>query len=138
MIFRSTDNGAAIGAFGPVAAHVYDDVFVNMTTLYPYEDVITVTVTAGRDLPFYLRVPTWATTATITVNGQAHPVTAGAMNSVSKQAWTIILALLTLCSAVFPLVRRDYHPARPQAQDPPGALVGNVSMVVQAHVTLPL
>jgi DUF1680 family protein len=115
MIYRSTDNGAAIGAFGPVAAQVYEDVFVNMTTLYPYDDVITVTVTAGRELPFYMRVPAWATSATITVNGQAQPVTAGAMNDVTRLVSWFVVADLNLRFLVCALSWGHYSPARSQA-----------------------
>eukprot|EP00730_Choanoeca_flexa_P005004 TRINITY_DN11863_c0_g1_i7.p1 TRINITY_DN11863_c0_g1~~TRINITY_DN11863_c0_g1_i7.p1 ORF type:complete len:804 (+),score=132.67 TRINITY_DN11863_c0_g1_i7:207-2414(+) len=93
LIFKSQDNGVGIGAYGPVAAHVDPNVFVNMSTLYPYSDIISITVQANRSLPLYLRVPTWALTAVITVNGSLHPAEAGVMNKLNLAAGTTAIEL---------------------------------------------
>jgi uncharacterized protein len=47
---------------------------VSVSTLFPFGDSATVTVTpntAGKDVPVLLRIPSWASAATLSVNGAA-------------------------------------------------------------------
>lgn len=70
-------DGVALGLLLPLAANatLMDGALVRVSvdTAYPFDDVISVTV-AGvptRGLPFDIRIPSWATAATLAVNGGA-------------------------------------------------------------------
>lgn len=42
---------------------------VNTDTLYPFSDTMTTTVTATSPFTYHVRIPSWITKGTITVNG---------------------------------------------------------------------
>jgi hypothetical protein len=60
---------------------------VNVSTDYPFDDVVTVTVTgATAGMPLYVRIPSWATAATLAVNGGAAAPVGGANGTMFKVA----------------------------------------------------
>ena len=80
------DNGlaAVIYAASTVKATVGDDprgngqeVTIKTDTRYPFEEVITMTVQLDKEAayPLYVRIPSWAEGATLSLNGQALDVT---------------------------------------------------------------
>lgn len=78
-----TDGGVVISLLGPVLATLPSGATVNVTGEYPFEDILTITVSnpsgASAPTPLYIRVPAWATQATVTVNGGA-PISVGSKN----------------------------------------------------------
>ncbi len=78
MWMGTSDKGLAAGAYGPcsVTATVGNGTNVTLTeeTDYPYEETVTVTVSADKTdtYPIYLRIPEWCDTesAVIKVNGE--------------------------------------------------------------------
>ncbi len=91
MLHASADGGVAVSILGPVSARLNDGVSINVTTEYPFDDNVTVTLTglpAGTlTFPLYIRIPSWATNATLAVNGGT-PVSVGAANgTMLRVAW---------------------------------------------------
>ena len=80
MVVFSTpsDGGVAVGAYAPLSATTPGGVTVDITTAYPFDDIITVTVSgnnmASTGIPVRLRVPGWASSPDKTLNGK--PITA--------------------------------------------------------------
>ena len=67
---------------------------VSVETEYPFGDSITVRVRATEGVALNVRVPTWATKATASLNGLAHsPVKSGAYHSVGCKPGETVLAL---------------------------------------------
>jgi len=75
LVYSTHDNGAAVALYAPAKAELPDGSTVDIQTEYPFEDSATIVVTSTKDMPVYLRIPDWATKAT--VNGAA--ATAGSM-----------------------------------------------------------
>ena len=77
MWMSTSDGGLAVGAYGPntVTATVGNGtkLTVTQTTNYPYEDTVTLTLSADQTdtYPLYIRVPEWCTAASVLVNGHA-------------------------------------------------------------------
>ena len=77
MWMSTSDGGLAVGAYGPntVTATVGNGtkLTVTQTTNYPYEDTVTLTLSADQTdtYPLYIRVPEWCTDASVLVNGYA-------------------------------------------------------------------
>ena len=77
MWMATSDGGLAVGAYGPntVTATVGSGtkLTVTQTTNYPYEDTITLTLSADKTdtYPLYIRVPEWCTAPAVTVNGHS-------------------------------------------------------------------
>jgi len=69
LIYSTTDGGAAIGAYAPASAKLPTGDTVDIDTAYPYEDTVRIHVTAAKAMPLYVRIPGWASNAT--VNGAA-------------------------------------------------------------------
>ena len=73
------DNGLAAALYAPseVEAKVADGGIVRISedTWYPFGDVIDFTVWTGRtvEFPLYLRIPEWASSGTVFVNGREQP-----------------------------------------------------------------
>ena len=66
MLVFETDDGAAIGAYAPATVKLSASAStVDVDTDYPFGDTVTVTVDAEKDMALYLRVPGWASRATI-------------------------------------------------------------------------
>jgi hypothetical protein len=91
VLHASADGGVAVSILGPVSARLNNGVSINVTTEYPFDDDVTVTLTglpAGAlAYPLYIRIPSWATNATLAVNGGA-PVPVGAANgTMLRVAW---------------------------------------------------
>ena len=92
MIHVSPDGGVALSVLGPVSALLPGGVKVNVTGDYPFEDELTITLTnlpsAPLTYPLYLRIPSWAQAATLSVNG-APPVALGpeACGSMHRVQW---------------------------------------------------
>ena len=78
---------------------------VDIATDYPFGDDATVTVTpVGADVPVMLRIPAWATAATLSVNGGA-PVALGAANGTFFTSSTVGGVATTFDIAFNPAVR---------------------------------
>lgn len=60
--------GIAVALWAPASATLADGTVVDIDTTYPFGDTAVVTVTAKQPTPVYLRIPAWATKAT--VNGK--------------------------------------------------------------------
>lgn len=73
MLHASPDGGVALSVLGPVAATLSNGVSVNVSTDYPFGDDVNVYLTnlpTGLvSLPVYVRIPNWATSAAISING---------------------------------------------------------------------
>ncbi len=76
----TSDGGLAVGAYGPshVTATVGQGTRVTLTetTNYPYEETVTLTLSADKTdtYPLYLRVPSWCDPATATIRVNGHEV----------------------------------------------------------------
>lgn len=78
IFYTSRDGGIAIGMYAPATLTLGKQV-VEIATNYPFDSVVTVTVSLGDDegpseLPLHLRIPGWATSATLTADGVAVPL----------------------------------------------------------------
>ena len=77
MWMSTSDGGLAVGAYGPntVTATVGNgtQLTVTQTTNYPYEDTVTLTLSADKTdtYPLYIRVPEWCDHPSVTVNGHS-------------------------------------------------------------------
>ncbi len=77
MWMATSDGGLAVGAYGPntVTATVGSGTHltVTQTTNYPYEDTVTLTLSADRTdtYPIYIRIPEWCQNPSVAVNGNA-------------------------------------------------------------------
>jgi len=73
MVHLTPDNGIALSILGPLTADIPlsgNTVGVNVTTNYPFDDYLDITLTnTPASMPFYIRVPSWATAATLSING---------------------------------------------------------------------
>lgn len=78
------DNGlvAQLYSDGAVTAKVGDGTEVKLveTTKYPFEEAVSFTVNTSKSVsfPLYLRIPTWCSNATVTINGKAVKVNTAA------------------------------------------------------------
>ena len=83
MLHATPDGGVAVSVLGPVSASLPNGAAIAVTGDYPFDDDVTVTLSglpAGPVvMPLYIRIPAWATAATLAVNGGA-PVAVGAHN----------------------------------------------------------
>ncbi|KAI1793484.1 hypothetical protein LXA43DRAFT_1059843 [Ganoderma leucocontextum] len=94
--FVTTPNQASLVQvyLGPYAVNTTlapgNKVSVSVDTLYPFSDTLTTTITAGRAFTYYVRIPSWVTNGTISVNqGPARPVSpSNGLHAVSVQAGT--------------------------------------------------
>lgn len=112
---RTADDGLAITAYAPSAAHCRIDgtpVHATLRTDYPFRDrlAITIAVEAPVDFPLLLRVPAWAEGATVRVaDGSEQPVAAGSFHRLERK-WSGTTEL----SLKFPMkakVGTGYHQA---------------------------
>lgn len=69
------DGGVAVTMWAPVTATTSNATTVNVNTAYPFGDTAAVTVTPAAGvtapMPVYLRIPSWAAGATLSINGGA-------------------------------------------------------------------
>jgi len=79
LVYGTQDGGAAVGIYAPATVKLPDNSTVEIVGNYPFDDQMTVNVQATKEMPLYLRIPGWATAAT--VNGD--PTTNGTMHKVS-------------------------------------------------------
>src|SRR4051812_6427935 len=72
MIHMSPDNGVMVSLLGPVTANLPNGAVIAVTGDYPFEDNVTITVSKAPSggMPLYVRIPSWATAATMSINGQ--------------------------------------------------------------------
>jgi len=107
MLHSTQDGGVAISSLGPVSASLPKGVNVNVSGEYPFEDDITVTLSglSGNGIPLYIRIPSWATNATLVVNGGA-PLSVGAFNgTMYKVSYTASSSTISVVLATNPSVR---------------------------------
>ncbi len=75
LIKRGANGSLAVTMWGPETATLTlpsgDTAVVRVDTEYPFGDTATVTVTAPSGTPVLLRIPSWATAATVQVDGAA-------------------------------------------------------------------
>jgi len=114
MIHTPADGkGVAVSLLGPVSATLPDGAKINVTTEYPFGDDVSIAITSVPGsigtYPVYVRIPDWATAATISVNGGA-PVNVGSQNGtmykVDLSAATG--SAVTIVLATNPSIRVDY------------------------------
>ena len=80
-IHASPDGGVAVSLLAPVEAQLPSGVTVTVDTEYPFNDDVNVTLSGLTSaLPLYIRIPSWATGATLSVNGAA-PINVGSANN---------------------------------------------------------
>jgi hypothetical protein len=80
------DNGLAAVAYGPSEVST-NNVTIEERTDYPFRDTITLLVNTAKPstFPLVLRIPAWATGATVSVNGESQPnVTPGEFFRISR------------------------------------------------------
>ncbi len=65
----SADGGVAVGAFAPASALLPGGSTIALTTSYPFDDVIFITLNASQAMPLHVRIPAWATDAKVLLNG---------------------------------------------------------------------
>ncbi|TBU30569.1 hypothetical protein BD309DRAFT_951719 [Dichomitus squalens] len=67
-----------------------NNVAVSVDTLYPFSDSLTTTITAAKAFTYYVRIPSWVSQGTISVNGgAARPVSpSNGLHAVSVNAGT--------------------------------------------------
>eukprot|EP00041_Stephanoeca_diplocostata_P014288 m.258596 g.258596 ORF g.258596 m.258596 type:complete len:767 (-) comp19647_c0_seq1:385-2685(-) len=65
VVYTTNDGGAAVGLYAPSVSTLPDGSTVEIDTSYPYEDEVRLTVDAKRPMPLYVRIPAWATHATL-------------------------------------------------------------------------
>jgi hypothetical protein len=72
MVHAVADGGAALSILGPVSATLPSGAAVIVDTEYPFGDDLNITVfgipTTG--MPFYIRIPSWASNASLVLNGE--------------------------------------------------------------------
>lgn len=71
---RSGDDGLAVVSYVPcqmTADLNGNHVEVTVETDYPFEDRVRLIVSSEREFPIHLRIPCWATKATLSIHGQA-------------------------------------------------------------------
>ena len=76
MWMTDKEGGAVAAIYGPSTASFNTDkgqLTISCTTNYPFEEVLTFNVsgTEGATLPLTLRIPTWCSNASLSLNGQA-------------------------------------------------------------------
>ncbi len=102
IFYTTPDNGVAVGVFAPGSAVLPHGSTITLDTVYPYGDVINVTLHATAAMPLYIRVPQWATQATLSVNGgAAKAVGAGQMAQVRVCVCAHVCARVYVCLIVF-------------------------------------
>ena len=69
VFYTSNDGGVAVGLLVPASAVLADGSTIDVETTYPFNDIVTVTLTAKKAMPLYVRIPGWATNANVKVNG---------------------------------------------------------------------
>ena len=83
MLHSTPDGGVAVSILGPVSARLAGSVSIDVSGDYPFDDNVTITLSGlpagGVAYPLYVRVPSWATDATLSVNGGA-PMGVGEAN----------------------------------------------------------
>ena len=107
MLHSSPDGGVAVSSLGPVSASLPNGVFLNVSGEYPFEDDVTVTLSglSGSGIPLYIRIPSWATNATISVDGGA-PVSVGEFNgTMYKVSYTSSSSAVSVVLSTNPTVR---------------------------------
>jgi len=96
MFMSTRDDGIMAVTYGPATVNTRvggKTVEIAVTTDYPFADTITFVVKTTGDLPFYMRIPSWATAATYTVNGKSDQATAGTIQKVLAPAGTTTVVL---------------------------------------------
>ena len=83
MWLTGGDGGAVAALYGPSRVTYKTDkgdVTINCETGYPFSATLTFTVNGaeGASLPLTLRIPTWCTSASVTVNGSPIDLTLSA------------------------------------------------------------
>jgi uncharacterized protein len=112
---RTPDDGLAAVAWAPCAIRTTvrgARVSVDVTTDYPFRETIALTVTADRAtrFPLSLRIPAWATGATVQVgSGPAVPIVHGAMHTLDRE-WHGATAI-TVRLPMQPLITTRYNGA---------------------------
>ena len=109
MMHGTPDGGVAISLLGPATGTLPNGAVVAMTGEYPFEDDVTITLTKmpAGGMPVYIRIPAWATAATIAVNGgAAMPVGAGAVNTMYRVPG-VAAATATVVLHTNPAIRVD-------------------------------
>jgi hypothetical protein len=80
---HSEDGALTAISYAPCSFE-YDGLTVDVTGAYPFEDDVTITVSGSGVVPPNLRIPAWATDATVTVDGVREPAQAGTIHEIRR------------------------------------------------------
>eukprot|EP01062_Namystynia_karyoxenos_P031287 TRINITY_DN23219_c0_g1_i1.p1 TRINITY_DN23219_c0_g1~~TRINITY_DN23219_c0_g1_i1.p1 ORF type:complete len:759 (+),score=211.75 TRINITY_DN23219_c0_g1_i1:84-2360(+) len=89
LVYTTGDGGIAVGTYAPATAALPGGASVDIDTEYPFGDSVTVTVTVAADTPVYLRIPAWATRATVNGAGAANGTMHKAVAAKGKSVFTL-------------------------------------------------
>jgi hypothetical protein len=91
MLHATPDGGVAVSILGPVSATLPGGWAINVSTEYPFDDDVTITLSglpAGAlTAPLVLRIPSWASNATLSVNGAPPTPLGGANGTMLRVRW---------------------------------------------------
>merc|ERR1719445_53864 len=69
VIMSSHDGGGVVAILAPASAKLPNGATIDVDTSYPFDDIVTIRCSPGKkSMPLYIRVPSWATQATINNN----------------------------------------------------------------------
>lgn len=75
MMLHDREENIYLTAYGPCRLS-WNGVCVEEKTLYPFRDTVEVTVKADREFSLFFRIPEWCRNYTVSVDGEAVPVSA--------------------------------------------------------------
>ena len=91
MLHATPDGGVAVSILGPVSAVFPGGWAVNVTTEYPFADDVTITLSGlpqgSLTTPLMLRIPSWATNATLSINGAPPAPVGGSNGTMLRVRW---------------------------------------------------
>ena len=91
MLHTSPDGGIAVSILGPVNATLPSGVSISVTGDYPFEDDVRMDLSGLPEgplaFPLYIRIPSWATGAALSVNGRAPQPVGNANGTMLRIPW---------------------------------------------------
>ena len=109
-------NGLVISTLGPVSARLSSGVAVNITGDYPFDDDLTITLTnlpnGAITFPLFIRIPSWATNATLIVGSSNRISVGGANGTLYKVQFdpTVLGPTVIITLSTNPSIRFEQHP----------------------------
>ena len=114
MLHTTGDGGLAVTHLAPMSASLPGGVTVAVSGDYPFNDDVTISLSglpAGPlAYPLYVRVPAWATAATLSINGGAAASVGSANGTMLRVAWSGAAGpAVTVTLHTNPAVRVEAH-----------------------------